>query len=140
MPLYQLGKFFYVPGRLEKVKKTRMYRQPGRRASRSLAAVLLRPPAAHRDGRHGDPAPRRRARLRRRPQGRPAGRGLTSRRATRSSKGQRLARLENKDLDMEIAKLDGKEKQYEAQLENLRREGPARPQAAARDSRRSKRP
>ncbi len=25
MPLYQLGKFFYVPGRLEKVKKTRMF-------------------------------------------------------------------------------------------------------------------
>ena len=24
-PMYQLGKFFYVPGRLDKVKKTHMY-------------------------------------------------------------------------------------------------------------------
>ena len=32
MPLYQLGKFFYVPGRLEKVKKARMFA--------SLAAVI----------------------------------------------------------------------------------------------------
>ena len=33
MPLYQLGKFFYVPGRLEKVKKARMFA--------SLAGVIV---------------------------------------------------------------------------------------------------
>jgi putative peptide zinc metalloprotease protein len=35
-------------------------------------------------------------------------------------KGQRLARLENKDLDMEIAKLTAEEKKYEVKLDNLR--------------------
>ena len=35
-------------------------------------------------------------------------------------KGQRLAVLENKDLDMEIAKLVAKEKEYEVRLDNLR--------------------
>ena len=48
MPLYKVGKFFYVPGRLDKVKKPRMYASLG-----VLAAVLLaravRAAAAQRD-------------------------------------------------------------------------------------------
>ena len=46
-------------------------------------------------------------------------------------KGQPLAQLRNVDLELEIAKLVGQRKQYEAQLENLRREGLHDPQSAA---------
>ncbi len=42
MPLYQVGKFFYVPGRLDKVKKPRMYATLGILAA-VVAAVLFLP-------------------------------------------------------------------------------------------------
>ena len=75
MPLYQVGKFFYVPGRLDKVKKPRMYaslaRGGGRRGGRALRAA-----AAQRDVHAGSPGPRRRAGLRRRGRRRPTGQGL----------------------------------------------------------------
>ena len=50
-------------------------------------------------------------------------------------KGQTLARLQNIDLELEIAKLDGERKQRAAQLKNLHREGLQDPQAAAPNSR-----
>ncbi len=126
MPLYQLGKFFYVPGRLEKVKKARMFASLAGLIA-ILAAVLFIPlphsviavmevqphgadPVyvdateggwlAHLDVKAGDEV----------------------------VKGQRLAVLENKDLDMEIAKLTAKEKEYEVRLANLRALEPFRQQ------------
>ncbi len=42
-PLYQLGKFFYVPGRLDKVKKPRMYASVGRAAVLIIAFLLFVP-------------------------------------------------------------------------------------------------
>ena len=56
MPLYQVGKFFYVPGRLDKVKKPRMF------ASLAVVAAdrggrCARPPAAQRDVDPGGPSP-----------------------------------------------------------------------------------
>ena len=74
MPLYQVGKFFYVPGRLEQVKKPRFYTSLGVLAA-VLLAVLVRAAAAQRDLHAGNPGPRRPAGLRRR--GRHAGRRST---------------------------------------------------------------
>ena len=118
MPLYQLGKFFYVPGRLEKVKKVRMF------ASLSgvvavLAAVLFIPlphtvMATMEVQPHGaDPV------FVDVPEG-----GVLVKRCVKPGqeveKDQELARLANKDLELEIAKLLGKEKEYEVRLQNLR--------------------
>ena len=50
-------------------------------------------------------------------------------------KGQTLARLQNIDLELEIAKLDGEQKQHSVQLQNLQREGLQDPQAATQDPR-----
>ena len=118
MPLYQLGKFFYVPGRLEKVKKTRMFA--------SLAAVI-----AILAGVFFIPLPHTVMAIM---EVQPHGAGPVYVDATEGGrlvrldvktgqavvKGQRLAVLENKELDMAIAKLAGKEKEYEVRLSSLR--------------------
>ena len=118
MPLYQLGKFFYVPGRLEKVKKGRMF------ASFSaviviLAAVFLIPLphtviAIMEVQPHGaDPVY-----VNVTEGGWLAQLDVNS--GDKVVKDQRLAVLENRDLDMEIVKLLGKEKEYAVRLDNLR--------------------
>jgi putative peptide zinc metalloprotease protein len=117
MPLYQLGKFFYVPGRLEKVKKARMF------ASLSAVIILLlavcfvplpytvmavmdiQPHAA-------DPVYVNAT----------EGGCLTQldvKPGDRVVKGQRLAVLQNQDLEMKIAKLVEKENNYEVRLKVL---------------------
>ena len=59
MPLYQVGKFFYVPGRFDKVKKPRMYATLGILAA-VVAAVLFLPLPHSVMATLGIPAPRRR--------------------------------------------------------------------------------
>jgi putative peptide zinc metalloprotease protein len=118
MPLYQLGKFFYVPGRLEKVKKVRMFSSLGAVIGILLAVFLVPLPhtvmAIMEVQPHGaDPVYVN------------ATKGgclaqLDVKAGQAVVKGQRLAVLENKDLDMEIAKLVGKEKEYEVKLNVLR--------------------
>ncbi len=119
MPLYQLGKFFYVPGRLEKVKKVRMFSSLAGLVA-ILAAVLFIPLphsviATMEIQPHGaDPVYI------------DATEGgclaqLDVRAGQAVVKGQRLAVLENKDLDMEIAKLLAKEKEYQVKLQTLDR-------------------
>ena len=118
MPLYQLGKFFYVPGRLEKVKKARMFASLAGVIA-ILAAVFL------------IPLPHTvMAIMEIQPQGAEqvyvSGKGgclaeVDVKAGQAVVKGQRLAVLENKDLDMEIAKLAGKENEYEVKEDNLRR-------------------
>ena len=118
MPLYQLGKFFYVPGRLEKVKKARMF------ASLSaviaiLAAVLFIPlphtVLAIMEIQPHEAAP---VYVNVTEGGRLAQRDVKTGQAV--VKDQRLGVLDNKDLDLEIAKLVAKEKEYEVRLNNLR--------------------
>jgi putative peptide zinc metalloprotease protein len=118
MPLYQLGKFFYVPGRLEKVKKARMFTSLAVAIAIVLAVIFIplphtvlavveiQPHAAepvyvnYREG------------------------GLLAEVDVKSGQtvvsGQRLARLENKDLDMQIAKRVADKKDYEVRLKTLR--------------------
>ena len=118
MPLYQLGKFFYVPGRLEKVKKARMFASLAA-AIAILAAVFLVPlphtviatmevqphgaDPVYVDATEGGRLVQRDVKI---------GQAVV--------KGQRLAMLVNRDLDMEIAKLTAQEKEYEIKLSNLR--------------------
>ncbi len=119
MPLYQLGKFFYVPGRLEKVKKVRMFSSLAAIIAVLLAVFLIPLPhtvmAIMETQPHGaDPVYVVTAE---------GGRlvELNVKAGQTVVKGQRLAKLENKDLDMEIAKLLEKEGGYEVNLNVLRR-------------------
>jgi putative peptide zinc metalloprotease protein len=117
MPLYQLGKFFYVPGRLEKVKKTRMFISLASIIA-VLAAVLFIPLP------HSVIAT-----MEVQPHGAnsvyvdfPEGGWLEHndvRPGQTVVKDQKLAVLVNEDLQMEIAKLEGKEKEYEVKLDTL---------------------
>jgi putative peptide zinc metalloprotease protein len=119
MPLYQLGKFFYVPGRLEKVKKVRMFSTLAAVIAILLAVFLVPLPhtviatmeiqphgadPVYVDATEGGWLVQRDVK---------AGQAVV--------RGQQLAALENKDLDMEIAKLVAKEKEYEVRLDVLRR-------------------
>ena len=65
MPLYQVGKFFYVPGRIDQVKKPHFYTSLGVLAA-AAAGVALSAAAAQRHLHAGNPSPRRPVRLRRR--------------------------------------------------------------------------
>jgi putative peptide zinc metalloprotease protein len=119
MPLYQVGKFFYVPGRLEKVKKPRMYASMA--GVVALLAAIAFVPLPHNVM----------ATLEVQPRGAdpvyvnvPEGGWLSKvyvKEGDRVYKGKELAQLENKDLDLEIERLVGKEKGYAVQRENLLR-------------------
>ena len=120
MPLYQVGKFLYVPGRLDKVKKSHMYATLAVVVAILAAALFVPLPhsvmsvlevqAYKAEPVYVDV---------------PNGGVLDKvyvKAGDRVKKGQPLALLRNVDLELEIAKLVGQQKQYEAQLENLRRE------------------
>jgi putative peptide zinc metalloprotease protein len=118
-PLYQLGKFFSVPGRFEQVKKTRMFASIG--GAIAVVVVVLSIPLPHsvfapfEIQPHGaDPVYVNVA----------EGGVLVERLAypgEKVTKGQLLARLESKDVDIEISKLMAKKDEYTTQLSNLRR-------------------
>ena len=65
LPLYQVAKFFYVPGRLEQVKKPRFYASLGVLVA-AAAGGAVSAAAAQRGLHAGNPGPRRSARLCRR--------------------------------------------------------------------------
>ncbi len=130
MPLYQVGKFLYVPGRLDKVKKTRMFATLA--VVVALVAAALFVPLPHSvmsilevQAYKAEPV------YVDVPNG-----GVLDKvyveAGQRVKKGQRLAQLRNLDIELAIAKLVGQEKDYEAQLENLRREGLHDPRASTR--------
>ncbi|NLX97557.1 MAG: HlyD family efflux transporter periplasmic adaptor subunit, partial [Rhodopirellula sp.] len=114
-PLYKLGKFFYVPGRIDQVKKPRFY------TSLSVAVVLLLLflflPLPHsvmcpleiqaRDAHpvYVDVAGTLKL--------------VEVESGQRVAAGQTLAQLANIDLDIEVIKLQGTVKEYEARVQNL---------------------
>jgi len=115
-PLYQLGKFFYVPGRLDKVKKPRMYASIA--GLLALAGFVLLVPLpyhvmatleiqAHDASAVYVDVPGHLERLFVK-----AGDTVT--------KGTPLAQLVNRDLDLQIAELQSQESQYQTRLETLR--------------------
>ena len=129
MPLYQVGKFFYVPGRLDKVKKTRMFASLGILVAVVLAVLFL--PLPHSVMATLEIQPRDAVQVW---VDVPGGGKLVAvyvKPGQHVTKGQKLALLENIDLEQEIEKLHGQQQQFEAQLQNLRREGLDDPRAAA---------
>ena len=126
-PVYQVGKFFYVPGRLEKVKMPRFYASVAGFGA-LLAAVLFVPLPYHvlctlevqaRDAAavYVDVA------------------GFLDKVEVKAgqpvTKGQPLARLTNLDLELEINKLSGMQSQYGMQYENLQQQRFRDPRAGA---------
>ncbi len=118
LPLYQVAKFFYVPGRLEQVKKPRFYGSLGVLGALLLAALFL--PLPHsvvctleiqaRDAQ-------------------PVYVDVTGKLLSLDvtpgqpvAAGQQLAQLNSTDIDLEIAKLVGKGDEYRVQLEGLRQQ------------------
>ena len=121
MPLYQLGKFFYVPGRLEKVKKPRMYISIGIAVAVILAVALIPLPHSIMATLEVQPRDAQQVYISVAEGGRLA--VLRVKKGDEVTKGQVLAELESHDLDIEISKLKAKEDLYRIQLENLRRQG-----------------
>ncbi len=108
MPLYQLGKFFYVPGRLDKVKKTHFYTSLSLLAAIALAVLFVPLPNSvictlEIQARDAQPVyvdvPGRLTSLDVR-----AGQQVTA--------GQQLAELSNVDIAMDVAKLRGNVNEY----------------------------
>ena len=119
MPLYRLAKFFYVPGRIDKVKKPRMFASIA--VISALLAAVLFVPLPHsilctleiqaRDARpvYVDV------------EGRLDSIDVSA--GDRVEAGQQLALLVNTEVDMEIVRLRGEVAGYESQLRTLRRLG-----------------
>ncbi len=118
MPLYQLGKFLYVPGRIDQVKKTHFYPTLGVLIAAIAAFCFL--PLPHsvictleiqaRDAQ-------------------PVYVGVAGtldklyvRPGQRVVKDEPLAQLKNYDLGLEIVKLQGKANEYNMKLEDLRQQ------------------
>jgi len=125
-PLYQLGKFLHVPGRLDKVKKPRMYASLGALALAVLGFLLIPLPycvlaTVEVQTRGADrvyievPGRLEQCRVK-------AGQ--------RVERGQELARLSADDLEYRIAGLIGERDVLWMQLENLHRQQFSYPQAA----------
>ncbi len=119
VPLYKLAKFFYVPGRVDKVKKPRMIASMVV-TSALVAAVLLAPlpnripctlEIQARDARpvYVDVEGRLES--------------IDVAAGDRVETGQQLALLVNPEVNLEIVRLQGEVERYETQLRTLRRLG-----------------
>ena len=120
MPLYKVGKFFYVPGRIEKVKKLRMYVSLG--VLTAAVAAFLFVPLPHSVICTLEVQPRDAVPVY---VDVPEGGRLKEIHVSpgdRVTKGQQLAVLENIDVDLELARLTGEYDQYRMQLVSLRRQ------------------
>ncbi len=115
LPLYQMGKFFYVPGRLDQVKKPRLYATLGVLTVVVLAVFFL--PLPHSvlctleiQARDATPCyvyvPGRLV-------------SLDVRAGQQVAEGQQLAQLENIEIDVKTAELQGTVNDYEARLKSL---------------------
>ena len=127
-PIYQLGKFFYVPGRWHKVKKPRMYATLAGLAAVVLAIFYLPLPyhvGSALEMRVFDAksvyvaVPGKLEEVRVQP-------------GDRVKAGELLARLTSIDLELEIKRLEGLRDQNAKQLETLKRLRHDDPQASTR--------
>jgi putative peptide zinc metalloprotease protein len=127
MPLYKVGKFFYIPGRLDKVKKPRMYASLAVLVALILGVLFVPLPysvicSLEIQARDAKPV------YVDVPDG-----GQIAERFVRPGdrvvKDQQLARLVNLDLDMKIEELAGEQQRYQMRLVGLRQ----RSDASARD-------
>jgi putative peptide zinc metalloprotease protein len=120
MPIYQLGRFFYVPGRFEKVKKWRMYTSLGVLGALVLFVLFVPLPQSliaplEIQARDAEPVWVQEAGL------------LESLKVVPGQQvapGQILAVLRNPDLRIEVQELRGMVAQYQRRLENYQQQRP----------------
>lgn len=127
VPLYKLGKFFYVPGRLEQVKRKRMYASLSGVAVLLLAILLV--PLPHRVFCTLEIQPRDAALVYVTVPGQLD--EIRVEPGQHVQKGERLARLKNIEVDQAVAVLAGQVSGYGQQLENLEIQRYRDPQASA---------
>ncbi len=125
MPLYQVGKFFYVPGRLDQVKKPRFYTSLGVLTAVLLAVLFL--PLPHSiictlevQARNAQPV-----------YVNVAGKlvSVSVAPGQEVAAGQELALLRNDDVDVKVAELEGTKNSFDMQLRNLMQQSHDDPQA-----------
>lgn len=129
MPLYKLGRFFYIPGRIEQVKKPRMYASLAVLAALAAACFLIPLPQSvlcpleiqPRDAQPVYVAVSDGGRLVE----------MLVRPGDSVQKGQPLARLENLALEDELLRLEGLCSQFRRKLAALRIERHRNPAAGA---------
>ncbi|MBN2474170.1 MAG: hemolysin D [Pirellulales bacterium] len=119
MPIYKVGKFFYVPGRLDKVKKPRMYTSLGVLTAVVLAFIFV--PLPHSVLGVLEVQPRDAV-----PVYVDVAQGgrldeVYVRPGDRVVAGQPLAQLENLEIDRELVRLRGKEQQLVVEIANATR-------------------
>jgi putative peptide zinc metalloprotease protein len=114
VPLYQAGKFFYVPGRIEQVKKPHFYTSLGILTALLLAFFFLPLPYSvlcpfRLQPRDASPVwvhvPGKLVSVSVKP-------------GQRVAEGQLLARLESSDVELAVAKLEGTVADYQTQIAN----------------------
>ena len=112
MPLYQVGKFFYVPGRIDQVKKPHFYTSLGILTAWCWRCSFCRCRIASSARWKSKPAKRNPVYVV------VAGRldSVDVKPGQRVVKGQRLAQLSNLDVDLEVAKLQGSVNEYGIKL------------------------
>jgi putative peptide zinc metalloprotease protein len=115
-PLYQLGKFFYVPGRWNKVKKPRMYASLTGVAA--ILAFVLFVPLPYSVIAPLEIQPHKADEIYAKVSGRLV--EVRVKPGDRVVKGQVLARMESDDLDFKIAELKGQRDLYKSHLDTLR--------------------
>ncbi len=149
MPLYQAAKFFYVPGRIDQVKKPHFYTSLGALAALVLAFLFLPLPysvicplelqARIRQAEVTDADGPQRTSYKKIAQ--PvyvvvAGKlvAIDVKPGQRVAEGQPLAQLQNLDLDLEVAKLEGDLREHEIHLKSLMRQSFRDPHAGTQIS------
>jgi putative peptide zinc metalloprotease protein len=115
-PLYQLGKFFYVPGRLEKVKKKHFY--PSLIGLIAILAAVAFVPLPHSvlapfelQARDAESVYVTKGGILK---------SIDVKPGQAVKQGDKLAQLQNRELELQIVELEGKVNLYRRQLENLR--------------------
>ena len=124
MPLYKVGKFFYIPGRIEKVKKPRMYVSLGVLAALVLAFLFV--PLPHSVICTLEVQPRNAESVYVEVTDGGELMEVYVKLGQRVTAGQKLAKLVNYDLDAKIEELRGEQARYEEKLANLERQSARR--------------
>jgi putative peptide zinc metalloprotease protein len=126
-PLWKLGKFFYVPGRIEKVKKPRMYATLGVLAATAAAIAFI--PLPHRVYCTLEIQPRDAKSIFVSVPGEIE--EVFVKPGDRVDPNAKLAQLANLDVKLALANLVGERDQNQAQLEGLERRMARDPQTAS---------
>jgi len=129
MPLVKVAKFFYVPGRIEKVKKPRMYFSLALLTAIVLAVIFVPLPHSVECTLEIQPRDAEPVYVDVSDGGRLDEVDVEP--GQQVAKGMRLAQLSNVDVDLELARLSGKYDRYNIELTNLRRKRHTDPQAFA---------